>query len=114
MSVRNRRIGAYGAALAVVGGLVALAGAVGYGSQLRIVCPTEVWAGNPIDGYITGNEGLTVGHGSDMGQLAGSPVMGFTDPLWFSYGTTEPMSGTVATVQASDSDESVVVSVIVK
>ncbi len=114
MSSRIRRMVVVGAALSVVGGLVALAGAVGYGSQLRIICPTSVVAGNPIDGYVTGNEGFTVSTGNDMGPLPGSPVAGFTDPLWFSYGTTEPMAGTVATVTAGDSDEGATASVIVK
>ncbi len=98
-----RRFAPHAAALGVVGGVVALAGALSIGLGLRIVCPTAVWAGNPINGYVTGNEGFTICHGNDNGELQGSPKSGCADPLFFSFQTYEPMSGTVATIHAGDS-----------
>ena len=103
------------AALGLVGGLVAAAGAFGHNNPLVIVAPTEVVAGNPINGYATGLEDLCTITGSTFatGPL-GPPVFGFTNPLWFSYPTLESMAPGVANIHAADSDESADASVILK
>src|SRR5262245_48938047 len=72
----------HAAALSVVGGVVATAGALGLGDLLRIVAPADVWAGSPILGYVTCNHGMTICHGADNGELQNSPVAGCMDPLY--------------------------------
>lgn len=93
------------AALAAVGGLVALAGASGVFAGITIVAPASVVGGNPINGYVTCHIPPVNVYGTASGgtNLPGSPAYGSSDPAFFSFGTRESMSGTVVAITASDS-----------
>jgi len=109
-----RRFKTQAAAIAVAAGLAAVAGANGVLGPLVIVAPTEVYAGNPICGYVTGNEGTTVVRGAANGGTLLGVVEGIADPLYFIFPTIEPMAPGFATVKASDSEESATKNVILK
>jgi hypothetical protein len=117
MLQKYRRFASHVAAVAVVGGLAAAAGAIGFAGQLTIHAPTDVWAGNPILGYVSGNEGYTTVGATNTynnAPMPGVPVSGITDPLFFCIGTSEPMAPGVVTITASDFDETVTASVVLK
>lgn len=117
MLSKIRRYGTHVAALVVVGGLAAAAGAIGFAGQLTIHAPTDVWAGNPIMGWVSGNEGYTTVGASNSwsnAPMSGVPVSGINDPLFFCILTLEPMAPGVVTITAADFDESVTASVILK
>jgi|SRR5688572_13886361 hypothetical protein len=112
-----RRFRAHVAALGVAASLVAAAGANGFLGDITIVAPTEVYAGNPIFGYVTGNHGMTViqgGVGGTNGNTFLGQVTGSADPLPFTFLTYEPMAPGVATIRATDSEDSVTANVILK
>lgn len=107
MPSRLRRWICHIAALAALGGVIAAAEAVGLDVQLVIVAPAEVVAGNPINGFVTGNEGWGAVVPFDMSGLQMGPVIGsFEDPIWFSYPTFEYQAPSLVTLRAHDYDES--------
>ncbi len=114
MSKKFGRFMPHVAALGLAAGLVVAAGASQF-PQLVISCPTEIVAGNPINGYATGNLGVTVVNGFTFGSgPLGPTVVGVSDPLNFSYPTFEYQAPGIATITARDDDESAVASVVLK
>lgn len=103
------------AALVVAAGIVAAADALSIIPHLTIVAPTDVIAGNNIDGFATIiHGGCVVNCGVSGGGSLGAPVSGVLDPLTFSYATQEFMAPGVATIHAVDLRESATASVILK
>lgn len=95
------------AALAVLGGLVAVAEAYLEPDPLVIVAPADVYGGNPINGYVTNIDGWAGVNGTDQSgqKLQNSPVTGYQDPMWFSFPTFEYMAPSLATIMAHDADD---------
>lgn len=117
MLSKIRRYASHAAAVAVVGGLVATAGALGLVGTLTIHAPVEVWAGNPILGHVTGSEGPT--NMTANCSTAGFPTpvlppLACGDPIYFTIATLEPMAPSVLTITVSDLDENDTATVNVK
>jgi hypothetical protein len=118
---KNGRIRSRVAALVAAAGLAAVASATFLGGPLTIVAPSEVIAGNPINGYVTGSEGMCFITSWTMGQGPNGPMMvpglpsyGIGDPLYFTYQTFEFQAPGCFFVQATDSDETATVGVALK
>jgi hypothetical protein len=112
-----RRFRTHVAGIGVAAAIVAVAGATSLDGSIMIVAPTEVYAGNPICGYVTGNHGMTVvqgGVGSANGNTFLGAVSGIADPLLFIFPTFEPMAPGVATIRATDSEDTETANVILK
>lgn len=103
-------------ALGLCASLFVSAAAYGIGGSTEgspiIVCPYSVMAGTPIAGYITGGD-LPLG-GSAYGKYGNLPVpvLGFVDPTFFAFGTSEPMAGSTVTITAGDADGSSATAVV--
>ena len=109
------RCRAYVAALAVSACLGVAAHSTLIPTDIVIVAPTEVYAGNPINGFIFNFNGMAVVTGGIFGSgPLGPPVQGLLAPLWFYYPTIESQAPGVATIHARDSDSSMNASVILK
>ncbi len=69
-----------------------------------LVAPPMVIAGQPICGYVSSPATPLNISGTDSlgGQLVGSPISSSADPTNFVFPTCEPMAGTFATINASD------------
>jgi len=71
------------------------------GTGLILVVNPSVMAGQPINGYAAmGEVPMSVGSTSPWGTP--TPAMAPSDPVSFSYPTTEPMKGTIVTITAND------------
>ncbi len=116
MSKNLGRFKSHVAAISVAAGLAAVAGAsyLDFG-DLAIMAPSEIVAGNPINGYVTGLENDCIVDGFIFGSgLLGPRVYGYDDPLFFSYPTHEYQAPGVATIRANDTTEVEFASVILK
>lgn len=83
--------------------------------SIVITAPSEVIAGNPILGYVTGIDGMCVINGGIFGSgPLGPPIQGVYSPTFFMYPTFEYQAPAVAEIHARDIDSSATASVILK
>ena len=88
-------------------GLSSLAAAWNLGTEVVLVVPATVWAGQTIQGYVAmGTTPLSVSCTSSapsgLPPMTTSPP--HSDPLYFSIPTWEPMRGSILTVTGGDAD----------
>jgi hypothetical protein len=113
-TIRRYRSHLVAASMAALLGVAAHSSTLGLGT-LILCTPVDVVAGNPIDGYADGIDGVCVINGAIFGfGMLGEPVIGLTSPLHFSYPTHEYQAPGVAIIHAKDADSSATKSVILK